>query len=366
MSRMMRAHKIRIYPTKLQEAKLWQHVGGVRFVYNWALEQWQKWLEDNKNGVRPDKPNWVKLSRLWTEARPEWAKSIPRYPACSAIKAVSTAFNNHFRKGSNWPQFKHKRKCTDAFQLPNDKKIIRNDGKHIHIPCVDGDIRMAEAVRFSGRIMHYTVSCRAGKWFVSVVVSVTHILSAPQSTCGVDVGMKNPATCSDGTRLVLPDDKLQRLHTRHKRMQRILARRTQGSKRRAKAAIRCKTVNERINNIRRDCIHKFTSTVCKNHATVVVEDVSTYSMHDARTPKAVRRAGQASCMHEVLRQLEYKAVNAVKANRWYPSSQLCSSCGARHRMPVHKRTYRCPACGLVIDRDLNAAMNLKNYPGLQG
>ena len=119
-----------------------------------------------------------------------------------------------------------------------------------------------------------------------------------------------------------------------------------------------------MRNIKGDAIHKFTSTVCKNHETVVIEDIALRGMH--KRAKNVRKGMQRSSMYNTVVALSYKAIKLVKADRWYPSSQLCSKCGARHAVTLGQRIYRCPECGLVLDRDLNAAINLSKYPGSPG
>ena len=361
---MNRAHKIRIYPTPQQEQILLQQVGGVRFVYNWALEQWKKWVEDKKNGIRNDNPNWVKLSAIWTEERPEWAHAITRTAVTYAIRSVNMSFMNHFKNGFGWPKFKKRGACKDSFHLGCDKCFIRPDGRHIRMPLIKQDIRMAEIPRFKGKILSYTVSTYAGRWYVSVQMDVEDNRSAPDSVCGVDVGMKTPAVCSDGTTLILPQDQLQRLDKRLRRSQRRLSRTQKGSRRRSRALRKKQRIQDKIDRIRRDKIHKFTSSVCKNHATVVIEDLEARKMHEGS--KQLRAGMFRSCMYETLRQLRYKAIKIVVADKWYPSTQLCSSCGYRHKLSIKTRTYECPACGNVMDRDLNAAINLSMYPGSQG
>ena len=360
---MQRAHKIRIYPNADQAKILRQHVGGVRFVYNWGLEHWKQWAEDKKNGVRDDNPNWIKLYHKWMTERPEWGISIPSDAMKYALKHLNTAYANHFKLGKGWPKFK-KKGVRDAFKSASDKCTIRKDGTHVHIVGVKTDIRMAEELRFKGKINSYCVSVTGDKWYMSVQIETPDTRTAPDSTVGVDVGMKTPAVCSDGTTLTLPTEQLQCLDRRLRKAQRRYSRRQKGSRRRAKALRRKQRVQERINNIRGDAIHKFTSTVCKNHATVVIEDLNAAGMHHG--PKNIRSGMQRSCMSEVLRQLSYKAINLVVADRWYPSTQLCSNCGARHKMELTERMYNCPHCGLSLDRDLNAAINLSKYPGSQG
>lgn len=360
---LIRTHKTRIYPTASQRDKLSQAVGTSRYVYNWALDTWNKWYEDYKKGVRDDKPTSVKLSALWTQVRPEWAKAVPRSGQDRAIRDVAFAFSMFFRGASKHPTFHKKGRCADTYYVGCCHGKIREDGRHLHLPSI-GDMRMAEPLRLSGKIVSYVVSTYAGRWYVAIRVAIEDLRAAPESTCGVDIGMKTPAVCSDGTTLELPKEHLAALDKRLRRASKILSRRTKGSRRREKALIRRQRIQEKINNVRKDRINKFTSAVCKNHATVVIEDLVCSGLH--RGPKHIRAGMQRSCMSEVKRQMTYKAINLVKADRWFPSTQLCSNCGSRQKLKLDQRTYKCPHCGLELDRDLNAAINLSHYPGAPG
>ena len=360
---MQRAHKIRIYPNAKQAKILRQHVGGARFVYNWGLENWKQWAEDKKNGVRDDNPNWIKLYHKWMDERPEWGVSIPSDAIKYALKHLNTAYANHFKLGKGWPKFK-KKGVRDAFSTASDKCTTRKDGKHVHIVGVKTDIKMAEELRFKGKINSFCVSVTGDKWYMSVQVETEDTRTAPDSIVGVDVGMINPAVCSDGNTLTLPSKQLRHLERRLREAQHRYFRRKKGSRRRLKALRRKQRIQERINYIRGDAIHKFTSAVCKNHATVVIEDLNVACMHHG--PKNIRSGMQHSCMSEVLRQLKYKALHCIEADRWYPSTQLCHVCGHRQKMPPGIEVYDCPQCGMSFDRDLNAAINLSKYPRSQG
>lgn len=356
---MQRSHKIRIYPNKMQEQKLLQTVGCSRFVYNWGLDTWNKWHQEFKDGKRADKPNNVKLSRLWTQERPEWAAALPRSGQDRALKDVATAFAMFFKGASKHPTFKKVGRCVDSYYIGNHHGKLRKDGKHVHLPSI-GDVRMAEPLRFEGKVMSYVVTHYAGQWHVAVQVELADTRTAPDSIAGVDVGMKTPAICSDGNSLTLPKEKLHRLEKRLKKAQRIVSRRQKKSRNRAKALLRKQKIQLKISNIRRDAIHKFTSAVCKNHATVVIEDLNCTGLHKVPI-KNIRKGMARSCMSEIRQQLSYKAIVCIVADKWYPSTQLCSNCGGRKKLTLTTRVYSCPHCGIQIDRDLNAAINLAKY-----
>ena len=337
---------------------LLQAVGTARFCYNWALTTWNQQYQDFKDKKCDEKPSAYSLCNLWTKERPEWAQQVGRVVQQSAILNVGVAFTNFWKHGKGFPQLKKKGKCRDSFHVDNAHAKIH--GQRIALPKA-GRVKMAELPRFDGKIMGYAVSHYAGQWHVSVRFELVEGSVNKEGKVGVDVGMINPAVASDGTVLVLPE-KLHKLSKRLKRQQRALSRKKFASKNYDKQKLKKSKVQLKINNIRSDATHKFSSTVTKNHGNVVVEDLNLAGMH--KTPIRNIRAGmQRSCMFEVGRQLSYKAQTIVKAPWNYPSSQLCSGCGSRQKLALSERTYHCPVCNLVIDRDMNAAVNLMNYIG---
>lgn len=342
-----------------QEAILRQTVGASRYAYNWALATWGKWYKDYKDGLRPDKPSAYKLCAAWTKEKPVWASETGSVCQRHAILNVGAAYTNFWKKNAKYPAFKKRGSCRDSFYVSNSHGKIF--GNRVSIPVV-GRVRLAETLRHTGKIESYTVSRYAGHWYVSVSVETALAQPDAASVVGIDVGMKIPAVASDGLELTL-SPKLPRLHKRIRRLQRRMDQKQKASNNRRKALLRKQRVQDKINNLRADAIHKFTSTVTKNHGTVVIETLNLKGMH--RGPIRNIRAGfQRSCMGEIHRQLRYKAVRIVEAPRTFPSSQLCSCCGARQKLKITQRTYSCPSCESTLDRDLNAALNLKKYVGM--
>ena len=235
--------------------------------------------------------------------------------------------------------------------------------------CENGLIRLAEKPRFDGKIMSYTVIKEGDNWYVTIAFELEsnpNTCQHPASICGVDVGVHTSAICSDGTELHLPDTsreeaKIRYYQSKMDRSRNANGRRQHVSNRYKKLLKKRRAVQQRINNKRKDAIHKFTHEVTNNHGTVVVETLNVTHIIRKMPGRGAHRAAQRAGMGEVLRQLSYKAQHVEQAPWYYPSSQLCSTCGHRHKMPLDQRTYVCPHCGLVIDRDLNAAINLANY-----
>lgn len=347
-----------MYPTKEQEVQLRKTAGTARYAYNWALATWKDMYSKYEEGTGTEKPTAFGLCNKWTKARPAWAKETARCAQQQAILNVGIAFQNLFKGICAYPQF-HKKGRRDSFYVQNDKAWLVSD-KVINLPKI-GKVRLSEALRFQGKIMSYTVSHYAGQWHVSVQVE-TGVDNRPtclntDSVVGIDVGLKHIATASDGTVLDKPAQ-LDRLEVHLKASQRKLSRSQKGSSNRSKLLLRKQKIQNRINNIRQDAVHKFTHTICKNHATVVTESLDIQEMK-AKASKTLRRNLQSSMMSELIRQVSYKAQKHIKVDRFFPSSKRCSRCGhVKDTLSLQERTYVCESCGLVIDRDMNAAMNL--------
>ena len=354
---MQRAHKIRIYPTKEQETQLYKTAGTSRYAYNWALATWKSMYDALDKGLSQERPSAFKLSAKWTKERPEWSHEVSRDSQNRAIINVGKAFDNLWRGKSAYPEF-HKKGRKDSFYVPNNKAYI--EGSRISLPKI-GKVRLAEPLRYTGKIMSYVVSTYAGEWFVSVQVELATDArtrcEAPQSSVGIDVGLSHIAVASDGTVLDMPKS-LHRLDEHLKALQRKLSKKAKRSRNRSKALRRKQKVQRRIDNIRQDVVHKFTHTITKNHGIVVTENLNIHGMMQTGH-KSLRRSLAHSLMGEVIRQVSYKAQRHVMVDRFFPSSKRCSHCGfVKTNLELSERTYKCEACGLVIDRDFNAALNL--------
>ena len=354
---MVRSHKIRIYPTREQEVQLKKTVGTVRYAYNWGLTRWELQYEEFKTGKRTAKPSANSLIKEWAIEKPEWAHEVAMKPQQRAFFNLWKAYVNFFKGKTNRPTY-HKKGVRDCFYCPNDTvKWFPN--KRISIPGV-GRVKLSEELRFSGKIMSYNVSTFANKWYVSVSVELQEMTGdTPDTIIGIDVGLDNPAWDSDNNHLQLPEKDLEKLEKKLKRAQKALSRSQRNSHNRARRALKKQKVQDRINNIRSDVTHKYTTKVCKNHATVVIEDLDIEGMIKDAPRRSIRRGYNASLMRTVLYQLSYKAKKLVKAPRFFPSSKTCSHCGAiKSDLTVKQRVYKCPSCGLEIGRDYNAALNL--------
>ena len=357
---MFRAHKIRIDCTKEQHSLLMQTAGCARYAYNWGLEKWGKMYEAWKADASQEKPRWVNISRIWTIEKPEWANKTSRSPIEQAFRNLNAGFQSFFRRKTKYPK-KHKRSQGISFQISNDKASIV--GNRLRLPNI-GYVKLSELPRFQGKITGYTVRLIASHWYVTVAFDCPDVSKeAPESVVGIDVGLQHPAVASDGTKLELPLEKLQKLEAKKRRAQRALSRSKRNSNARERKRTKLQRIQQRITNIRQDAAHKFTTTVCKNHATVVTEDLNIQELQKKAPARSVRRAYNSSLMGLILFQISYKAVHHVKAPKYFPSTKRCSTCGhVKEAMPPQIRTYHCDHCGAHLDRDENAARNLMLQP----
>ena len=357
---MYRAHKIRIDCTKEQHSLLMQTAGCARYAYNWGLEKWGKMYEAWKADASKEKPSAFKLMNLWTIEKPEWANKTARSAVTCSIQNLDKGFKGFSRRKTKHPK-KHKRSQGISFQLGNDTCSIVDN--RLRLPNI-GYVKLRELPRFQGKITGYTVQLIASHWYVTVAFDCPDVpKEAPESVVGIDVGLLNPAVASDGTVLQLPIDKLQKLEAKKRRAQRALSRSQRNSKSKERKRTKLQRIQQKITNIRQDAAHKFTTTVCKNHATVVTEDLDISELQKKAPARSVRRAYNSSLMGTILFQISYKAVHHIKAPKYFPSTKRCSTCGhIKEAMPPNVRTYHCDACGTYLDRDENAARNLMLQP----
>jgi putative transposase len=230
---------------------------------------------------------------------------------------------------------------------------------------------MAESLRYSGKIMNYTVSRDVDRWYVSVLVDTSDIqkLEPTSKTVGVDLGIKTLATLSDGTVIENPKY-LKQQEKRLARQQRVFARRQKESKNKEKAKIKVQKLHRKVRSSRLDTIHQVTAKLVRNYDCIVIEDLNVKGMmKNRKLAKAISDVGFGMFRAILTRKCEMYGRKLIVTNRFFPSSKTCSNCGCiKDELTLAERTYKCNDCGFEIDRDLNAAINLKNtglLPGIQ-
>jgi putative transposase len=360
---MLIAHKIALMPNNKQATYFAKACGCARKAYNWALDEWQKQYEAWKLDNSLPKPMEDKLrKKLNSIKRSEfpWMLEVTKCAPQLAIMQLGQAFQNFFAKRAKYPVVR-KKGVHDRFSISNDQFKIKN--KQIQIPKL-GWVKMTEPLRFSGKIMSATVSRIADRWFVSICVDVPELTlpkAENQGEAGIDLGIHSLATLSTGETIRGPKPHkalLQRL----KRLSRSLSRKEKGSRNRNKAKQKLAKLHAKIANIRSNALHQLTTNLTRRFHTIGIEDLNVRGMQKNRR---LSRSIADMSFFEFRRQLEYKAEwrggLVIVADKFFASSKTCSKCGHKlDKLPLSIRKWQCPSCNTEHDRDINAAVNLRN------
>jgi len=367
----LKAYKTELDPNNVQRTALLKHAGASRFAYNWGLAQRKK--EYEKTGKSSNAIEQHRQLNAIKKTDFPWLYEVSKAAPQEALRDLDKAYQNFFRrvksgeKNVGFPKFKSRRNGIGSFRLTGAIHVTET---HIRLPRI-GWLKLKEhgyIPTASIHILSVTASESAGRWFISIQckeeIEVTEATGEP---IGVDLGIKELAVCSDGRRFENPKP-LKKSQAKLKRLQRELSRRKKGGKNREKTRKKVAKAHQRIANIRRDVLHKATSNVMaktkpdnERPSVVVLEDLNVSGMlANHCLAQAIGDVGFA----EFRMQLEYKAgwhgSKFMLADRFFPSSRLCRYCGCiNSELKLSDREWTCD-CGAVHDRDLNAAINLKN------
>ncbi|MBZ9634585.1 IS200/IS605 family element RNA-guided endonuclease TnpB [Clostridium sp. FP1] len=356
---MLKAYKFRLYPNEEQRIYLAKTFGCTRFVYNRMLAERIKSYEENKNldikSVKYPTPAQYK-----TEF--EWLKEVDSLALANAQMNLDKAYKNFFRnKSVGFPKFK-KRTNTNNYTTNNQRGTVYIENNHIKVPKLKSMIKIEQHRQFNGLIKSCTISqVPSGKYFVSILVD-TKIVKLPKidNKIGVDLGIKDFAITSDEEIFSNPKH-LKKSEKRLGKLQKDLSRKQKGSNNRRKARVKVAKLHEKIANQRKDFLHKVSTQLIRENQTIVIEDLKVSNM--IKNHKLAKSIADVS-WSEFRAMLEYKANwygrTIIVAPSNYASSQLCSSCGNKSSQTkdLSCRTYICPVCGMIMDRDINASKNL--------
>lgn len=352
-----KAFRTRLKLNNQQLAVMAKHAGYARWVYNWGLALWS---EAYKEGLKPSVGSLKKLFTNHIKPTFPWMSELSSKVYQYAFINLSEAFLHFFKKLGGRPNFKKKGK-DDSFTIDNSGKVIRLVGLRHKLPFI-GWVRTHEALP-DCTTKKVTISKQAGDWYLSFHLEIPDVLPTPKlvDVVGVDLGINALATLSTGEVFVNLKPYRKAL-TQLKRLTSAVSRKKLGSNNRKKAVLKLQRQHRRVSNIRVDALHKITSHLAKKHSSVVIEALNVSGMlANHKLAGAISDCG----FYEFRRQLEYKCQRygseLMVADRFYPSSQLCSGCGHQQKMPLLVRVYDCPSCGASLDRDLNAAINLSNW-----
>lgn len=360
----IKSHKIQLNPTKAQRLLLHQSFGIARHSYNWALAKWQ---ELYKTGEKPSAYSLIKLQNSIKKTEfpfyLEVSKNAPQY----AIHNLEKAFKKMWKDKTGYPKFK-KKGVKDSFMAVENLHSFKQKNKKIWLPRI-GWVKCYENLRFEGKVNNVIVRRIANKYYAVVNIDVLdstptlkQSLGDNQAIVGVDLGIKTFATFSDG--IVIENKKALKTNLKSlKRLQRGLSKKTKGSNNKKKQQKRLTKKHWKISNIRRNVLHQATTFLVKNYSIIVIEDLNVKGMaKNRKLSQAISDVG----FGEFRRQLEYKSkwygCELVVADRFFASSKTCSCCGhKKETLKLSERIFKCQSCGISLDRDLNASLNLKNY-----
>ena len=375
---MFEAVKVALDPSPAQEKRLLSHAGGARFAYNAGLAHVKAALDA---GEQPNL-SFYSLRKWWNSVKDElavgdggviWWRENSKEAYSYGLESLSKGLSNWWksRKGDRkgrrvgFPKFKAKDKAAPRFAYTaGGFGLIKGDPKAMRLPKI-GRVHCMENVaeRVNGaKVLRMTISQRAGRWYASLTVERDDKPAAEPpkgGAVGVDLGVKTLATLSDGTVIENPRY-LRKSERKLKKAQRELSRKTRGSNRRNKAKATVARIHARVANQRQDAMHKLTTWLTNKYSDISIEDLHVAGMVKNRH---LAKSISDAAFGEFRRQLEYKVARTGArlhvVDRWYRSSQTCSKCGSvKAKLSLAERTYRCDSCGLTMDRDLNAAINI--------
>ena len=356
--KMNKTYKFRLYPNKEDQILLSKHFGSVRFIYNTMLK-FRKFFYE-KFGENPSSRELsYALTHLKKLDEYSWLNEVNAQTLQATLKNLDNAYKNFFEKRAGFPKFKSKKTHRFSFNVPQAISIVNNN--RLKINKFKEGIKVKVHREIIGTIKNATIKLNpSGKYYVFLIVEYDSQVPAkpevnPSSATGADLGIKTYATLSDGTKILYP----MHLESNLVKLKELQTKFSKSKSNRVRLEIA--KLHEKIANQRLDFIHKLTKELVTKYDSIAIEDLDITSMLGENKDLSRRIL---DCSWYTFRQiLTYKAeqygCNLIVIPKYYPSSKSCSSCGSiNNDLKLTDREYLCPNCGLTLDRDLNAALNI--------
>jgi putative transposase len=366
--RVLQAFRFELDPTNVQRTTLAQHAGAGRYAYNWGLEERKRMLDSGRGTISA-----IEQHREWNrykrENAPWWAqvsKCAPQEALRDLDRAMKAFFSSRKAGGGRkvgFPRFKRKG-LNDHFRLTGS---VHANQRSVTLPRL-GTIRTKEStaklLASGARITSATCKREADRWYVSLAVEADRPDPNPVQglVVGIDRGITSFALCSDG-RVIQSPRALNRGLRKLRRLNKSVSRKKKGSNNRARARLRLARHHAKIRNQRLDALHKATTHLARTKQVIVVEDLNVSGMiRNRHLSRAIADLGWGDFSRQLAYKCRWYGSELVVADRFFPSTRTCSECGeVADQVPLSKRTFVCWSCGLRVDRDLNAAINLERY-----
>ena len=382
---MIKTIKVMLCPNNKQKSKLFSMAGAKRFAYNWALDREKELYEKDKT-FSSDK----ELRRMFTRFKKEsgnlWLNNISNNVTKQAIKDACIAYKNFFAKRASFPRYKKRKDLHQSFY--QDSQKIKFSEMYVKLEKLTSSkkqnrqrinwIKLSEKNKVSTDASYCNprITFDGLNWFISVGIKSPDCKDYPKGEgLGIDLGVRDLAICSNGLKYsnINKNKKVKKIEMHRRRLQRLVAKKYQKNK---KGGSYCKTkniikvekqllkTNRRLTNIRQNYIHKTTSEIIRREPSFIC--MENLNIRGMLKNHKLARSIQNQCFNEFRRQIEYKSIwnniRFIVADKWFPSSKLCSECGGINKsLTLKDRIYKCSECGTMLDRDFNASINLKRY-----